>query len=204
MNYILIDLDKCQCHLHTNTRQQTEQLIYIFSKRHKKLRKMARIQKNNTYIETINCKHKKTYSCIIDKLKTILQQDHTAQIVILSQRKKLKKAILALAEVYNNANITLLKKLSKKYINLIKQKDNINNLQCQPLPPSESTPPISPSLFQAATQLLKKTRPKKKSDLLKILINHLHLQESIAQQLLIQLKNEHLICIDIAENIKYF
>lgn len=206
MNYLLIDSDKCQFQLQAIAHQQSEQLIYIFSKRRKKLHKIAHIQKNNTHIHTINCKNKKVYSCIIDKLKIILQQNHTAHILIFSKRKKLKKAIFALSEVYSHANMVLLKKFSKKYINKIKQESiSIKYLPDNPqdslLPQSEFIPP---SLFQATIQLLKKTRPKKKIDLLKILMNHLHLQESVAQQLLTQLKDKHFISIDIAENIKYF
>ncbi|MDO4434600.1 MAG: hypothetical protein Q4B82_08490 [Alysiella sp.] len=55
----------------------------------------------------------------------------------------------------------------------------------------------------AALRMLKKNRPKKKTDLVRLLSNHIHNNLQQTQALVIKLQAEGIIKIDAAENVRY-
>ena len=164
---------------------------------------------------------KKAARSIAQAAADILQHQPQAQIAIVSPRKKLRPYLHQLQIKYPQARLLHKKKLGKAVRRFLKQArqpekanaqteqqliehaaQSVQQAVAQIVPAPTFAPAPSPSNnITTALALLKKNRPKKKQDLLRLLTERSN--PKLAQEMLVALQSAGKIHIDAAENVRY-
>ena len=164
---------------------------------------------------------KKAARSIAQAAADILQHQPQAQIAIVSSRKKLRPYLHQLQIKYPQARLLHKKKLGKAVRRFLKQArqpekanaqteqqliehaaQSVQQAVAQIVPAPTFAPAPSPSNnITTALALLKKNRPKKKQDLLRLLTERSN--PKLAQEMLVALQSAGKIHIDAAENVRY-
>lgn len=164
---------------------------------------------------------KKAACSIAQAAADILQHQPQAQIAIVSSRKKLRPYLHQLQIKYPQARLLHKKKLGKAVRRFLKQArqpekanaqteqqliehaaQSVQQAVAQIVPAPTFAPAPSPSNnITTALALLKKNRPKKKQDLLRLLTERSN--PKLAQEMLVALQSAGKIHIDAAENVRY-
>ena len=165
--------------------------------------------------------NKKAARSIAQAAADILQHQPQAQIAIVSPRKKLRPYLHQLQIKYPLARLLHKKKLGKATRQFLKQArqpekanaqteqqliehtaQSVQQAVAQIAPAPTFAPAPSPSNnITTALVLLKKNRPKKKQDLLRLLTERSN--PKLAQEMLVALQSAGKIHIDAAENVRY-
>ena len=164
---------------------------------------------------------KKAARSIAQAAADILQHQPQAQIAIVSSRKKLRPYLHQLQIKCPQARLLHKKKLGKAVRRFLKQArqpekanaqteqqliehaaQSVQQAVAQIVPAPTFAPAPSPSNnITTALALLKKNRPKKKQDLLRLLTERSN--PKLAQEMLVALQSAGKIHIDAAENVRY-
>ena len=163
---------------------------------------------------------KKAARSIAQAAADILQHQPQAQIAIVSSRKKLRPYLHQLQIKYPQARLLHKKKLGKAVRRFLKQArqpenpfgeapseqrliehtaQNVQQAVAQIIPSAPAG--AESALIATALALLKKNRPKKKQDLLRLLTERSN--PKLAQEMLVALQSAGKIHIDAAENVRY-
>ena len=160
---------------------------------------------------------KRAVASMIAAVKEILQHDAHVKIAIVSPRKKWQIALNRLQTDFPQTQFLLKKRLSKKVRQFVKApletpeaidiNTIANNVQILPKPEVftllTTTESINEPDISTALVLLKKNRPKKQNDLVKLLSGSLKQDDASVQQLVSQLQKKGIITIDNAQNVRY-
>lgn len=165
---------------------------------------------------------KRAVTSMVAAVKEILQHDAHVKIAIVSPRKKWQIALKHLQTDFPQTQFLLKNRLGKKVRQFVKAPletpETIdittiaNNVQAavnKILPKPEvftlltTTEPINEPDISTALVLLKKNRPKKQNDLVKLLSGSLKQDDASVQQLVSQLQKKGIITIDNAQNVRY-
>ena len=155
---------------------------------------------------------------IIAAAEEILLHHPDTRIVIVSPRKKLRAAIADLQDDYPEAELLLKKRLSKTVCRFIKNEDEpdsdwADEDNWDDETDADELPPVFTLLhdhdvftdtdFAAALLLLKKNRPKKKTDLVRLLAENTKHDDEHAHTIVSELQQQGVIAIDAAETVRY-
>ena len=158
---------------------------------------------------------KRAVASMVAAVKEILQHDAHVKIAIVSPRKKWQIALKHLQTDFPQTQFLLKNRLGKKVRQFVKaplETPETNNVQAavnKILPKPEvftlltTTEPINEPDISTALVLLKKNRPKKQNDLVKLLSGSLKQDDASVQQLVSQLQKKGIITIDNAQNVRY-
>ena len=145
---------------------------------------------------------KKAARSIAQAAAEILQHHPDARIAIASPRKKLTPHLQSLQRQYPHAVLLHKKRLGKSIRQFLKR-----GFRQPETPISGSEQRVIERIAQEVRHaaeplaLLKKNRPKKKQDLVRLLSEHTNRED--AQRIIGELQNTGRIRIDAAENVKY-